>query len=183
MNSRFHMKASLIVAALLAISIANAQAMPKADYQAEKNRIGVEYKADKKACTTLKSNAKDVCSEEAKAKNKVALAELEFTYSGKPADGTKLAKAKVTSSYAVAKEKCDDQAGNAKDVCLKEAKAVEVKGLADIKMATQIGAARKDAAQEKRDADYKVAAEKCDALAGDAKSSCIQTAKTRFGKT
>lgn len=183
MNSHLHLKSSLVVAALLAVSAVHAQTMPKADYTAEKTRIGIAFKDDKKACAELKANAKDVCIEEAKAKNQVALAELAFAYSGKPADGTKLAKARVNSSYAVAKEKCDDFAGNAKDVCRKEAKAAEVKGLADIKMGTQIGAARKDAAQEKREADYKVAAEKCDALAGDAKTGCIQAAKMLFGKT
>jgi len=62
------------------------------------------------------------------------------------------------------------------------AKAVETKALADAKMGTEIGEAKKDAAVEKRDADYQVAAEKCDALAGDAKTSCIAAAKTKFGK-
>jgi hypothetical protein len=38
----------------------------------------------------------------------------------------------------VAKEKCDDQAGNARDVCRKEAKAVETKALADAKMGKQM---------------------------------------------
>ena len=42
--------------------------------------------------------------------------------------------------------------------------------------------ARVDANKDKRDADYKVAAEKCDALAGDPKAACIADAKARFGK-
>jgi len=67
-------------------------------------------------------------------------------------------------------------------VCVKEAKAVEIKALADAKMGKEIGEARKDAATDKRDADYQVAAEKCDAPAGDAKTSCIAAAKARFGK-
>ncbi len=183
MTTYFHIKASLIVAALLAASAVHSQSMPKADYKAGKARISVAYKADQKACADLKANAKDICMQEAKAKETVALAELEFSYSGKPADGIKLAKANVTSTYAVSKEKCDDQADNAKDVCLKEAKAVEVKGLANIKMGKEIGEAKKDATQDKRDADYKVAVEKCDALAGDAKTGCIQAAKAKFGKT
>lgn len=183
MNTRFHLKATLIVAALLAVSAVHAQTMPKADYKAAKARISADYKAAKATCAPLKANAKDVCMEEAKAKDKVALAELEFSYTGKPADATKLAKAKVETAYAVSKEKCDDQTGNAKDVCIKEAKAVEVKGLADIKVGKQVGEARKDAAQDKRDADYKVATEKCDALAGDLKTSCIKSAKAKFGKT
>jgi hypothetical protein len=43
--------------------------------------------------------------------------------------------------------------------------------------------ARKDAAEDKRDADYKVAVEKCDALSGAPKDSCVKDAKVRFGKT
>jgi len=39
-----------------------------------------------------------------------------------------------------------------------------------------------DANQDKRDADYKVAAEKCDTMSGDAKSSCIANAKAHYGK-
>ena len=42
---------------------------------------------------------------------------------------------------------------------------------------------KKDAAANKRDAAYAVAKEKCDAMAGDAKSNCIKDAKTRFGQS
>ena len=43
--------------------------------------------------------------------------------------------------------------------------------------------AKREAADDKRDADYKVAVEKCDALAGAAKDSCVRDAKVRYGKT
>ena len=42
--------------------------------------------------------------------------------------------------------------------------------------------ARKDAAEDKRDADYAVARERCDKFAGDAKKSCLDEAKVRYGK-
>ncbi len=67
-------------------------------------------------------------------------------------------------------------------MCVKEAKAVETKALADAKMGKQIGEAKKEASEDKRDADYKVAVEKCDAVAGDDKASCIAAAKAKFGK-
>ena len=63
------------------------------------------------------------------------------------------------------------------------AKAAETRAKADAKVSKEGNAAREDATAEKRDADYKVAAEKCDALAGDAKSACVNAAKSRFGKT
>ena len=56
------------------------------------------------------------------------------------------------------------------------------KAQADAKAAQKGTEARMDASKDKRDADYKVAAEKCDALAGDAKSSCVASAKAHFGK-
>ena len=70
-------------------------------------------------------------SNNAKAKEKVALAELEYGYTGKVGDHRKWAEVKAKSAYAVAKEKCDDLAGNPKDVCVKEAKSGLVKGNAD----------------------------------------------------
>ena len=182
MNNHFNFKASLVVAALLVLPAAQAATMNKAEYKADKARISADYKADKAACASLAGNAKDICVEEAKAKESVARAELEYSYSGKSGDQTKVLEAKAKSAYAVAKEKCDDQAGNAKDVCVKEAKAVEVKALADAKMGKQIHEARKEASEDKRDADYKVAVEKCDAMAGAAKTSCITAAKANFGK-
>lgn len=182
MNRFSKLQTALLVSTLLMIPAAQAATMNKADYGSTKARISADYKADKAACDSLKANAKDICVEEAKAKEKVARAELEFAYTGKTGDGNKLKVAKAEAAYAVAKERCDDQSGNAKDVCVKEAKAVEVKALADAKLGEEVGKARQDAAQDKRDADYKVAVEKCDALAGDAKNSCLAAAKTKFGK-
>jgi len=183
MNKQLTLKLSLVMAGLLALPLAQAASMSKADYDSAKTRIGADYKAERNACASQAGNAKDVCVEQASAKQKVARAELEYGYSGKPADQTKLKVAKAESDYSVAKEKCDDQAGNAKDVCVKEAKAVETKALADAKMGQQVGDAKVDASVAKRDADYKVAVEKCDALAGDAKASCLSAAKAAFGKS
>ena len=186
MNKNFSfktsLKASLIVAAMLALPMAQAATMDKAQYKSAKDRISAEYKTDKAACGSMSGNAKDICIEEAKGKEKVARADLEYGYTAKPADQTKLLKVKAETSYAVAKEKCDDKSGNDKDVCRKEAKALEVRALADAKMGKQIGEAKKDAAEDKNDANYKVAAEKCDAMTGDAKTSCMTAAKAKFGK-
>lgn len=183
MNKRFTLKASLLVTALLLLPVAQAQTINKTDYTAGKARLGATYKADKAACAPLSGNAKDICVEEAKAKEKVARAELEYGYSGKVSDRNKVRVAKADAAYAVARERCDDLAGNTKDVCVKEAKAAKVSALADAKMGKEIGQARTDAANDKRDADYKVAVEKCDALAGDAKTGCVSAAKATHGKT
>jgi len=142
----------------------------------------------------MSGNAKDICMQDAKGKEKVAKAEAEASYqnTAKAREAARVAQADAT--YSVAKEKCDDQTGNAKDVCVKEAKAAHVKAIADAKVdrvatATQktttekTASARKDAAEDKREADYKVAIEKCDSLGGASKDTCIKDAKQRFGKS
>ena len=178
-----HCETGIAIAAMFAASGAFAATGNKTDYQAAKDRISAEYKADKAACDKFSGNQKDICVEQAKGKEKVALAETEYNYTGKPADADKVAEAKADANYAVAKEMCDDKGGNAKDVCMTEAKSAHTKALADAKMNKKVGEARKDAADDKRDADYKIAAEKCDSLSGDAKSACVSAAKARFGKS
>ena len=177
------LQASLIIAAMMVSATAQSATMSKADHNAGKSRISAQYKADKAACADFKNNSKDVCQVEAKGKQNVALAELQYGYSGKPADQMTLLKERAQADYALAQERCDDLAGNAKDVCVKEAKAVETKALVNAKAAKDVLDINTDAAQEKRNADYAVAVEKCNAVAGDVKSNCIAAAKARFGKT
>ncbi|PZO19955.1 MAG: hypothetical protein DCF26_04405 [Burkholderiales bacterium] len=183
MTTTIHSRAVLLVGAfLLAPLLTHAATLSKAEYAAAKTTISADYKAAKAACDSLKANAKDICKEEAEATEKNARAELEFKASGKPADGIKVQTVKADGAYEVAKERCDDLAGNAKDVCGKEAKATHVAALASAKTAKATTEARVESKEDVNEAKYKVATEKCDALSGDAKSSCVQTAKKTYGK-
>lgn len=177
-----HYKMGVIAAAMIAASGAFAATGNKTDYNAAKDRIGADYKADKAACDAMSGNKKDICVEQAKGKEKIAKAEAEYSYTGKSADQNKIGVEKADAQYAVAKEMCDDKAGNDKAVCKTEATSAHTKALADAKLNKKVGEARKDAADDKRDADYKVANEKCDALAGDAKAACVSAAKSKFNK-
>jgi hypothetical protein len=173
---------------------ATAAAMSKDSRDQAYKSAEAQYKTDKESCKSLTGNAKDICMEEAKGKEKVAKAEADAAYKNTPKAREAARVARADASYNVAKEKCDDQTGNAKDVCVKEAKAAHVRAKADAKVdrvaadttqtsVEKTAAARKDAAEDKRDADYKVAIEKCDALAGAAKDNCVKDAKMRYGKS
>lgn len=177
-------KAALLAAALAlsVLPMAQAATLSKADYASGKTRIGNELTADTAACTALQRNARDICIEEAKARDKVARADLEHSYTGNPADATKARVVRAETAFDVAKERCDDSTGNARDVCIKQAHATKVRAVAAAKLAEQIKDARSNAAADILDADYKVAVEKCDAMAGDAKSACLTAAKASFGK-
>jgi len=128
------LKLSVLVACLMAFSSGYAaDKMSKDDYKAAKDKITADYKAAKSACDSQKGNAHDICEKEAQAKEKVAMAELDFNNTGKDSDRMKLEKVKAEQDYAVAKEKCEDKKGAEERACKKEAKAAEKKALADIK--------------------------------------------------
>lgn len=201
-----NLKISAIALAIgFAFSVgAMAESMSKEQYKSLEKNLEAEYKVAKAGCDSLAGNANDICVAEAKGKKNIAKAELEANY--KPSVKTRYDArvAKADADYSVAIEKCDDKAGNDKDVCVKEAKAAKVHEKADAKAqmktskanavaneksadakanATEKKAdAHKDAAADKRDADYVVAKEKCEVLAGAAKDLCMSDAKVRFGQ-
>jgi hypothetical protein len=141
-----------------------------------------EYKAAKEKCAALTGNPKDVCKQEAEAAQTRAKAEAKAQYENTPAARTSARIAIANADYDVAKTKCNALTGNDKDVCIKEAKAALVSAKADAKADKKVVAARADARSDKTEANYKVAIEKCDALAGPSKESCVATAKAQFGK-
>jgi hypothetical protein len=168
--------------------------MSKDSYTTANTNADTQYKVDKDACSSLGGNAKDICGAEAEGKHSIAKADAQAAYENTPKARETARVAHAQANYNVVIEKCDDLAGNRKDVCVKEAKAELVKGKADAKVdrvtadtrhdaATKQADARKDANADKRDAEYKVAIEKCDALAGPAKDSCVSNAKAQYGKS
>ncbi len=181
--------------AAVAVTLAfagSAFAMTKAEIKAEKSAIASQLGAASTQCKTLKANAKDICMAEAKGASKVARAELEERQSSTPKTRYNTRVAKAQSIYDVAREKCDDLAGNVKDVCVKDAKAVLVTGKANAKSDMKavdarevanekVSAARKDATEDKRDANYAAAAERCDKFSGEVKNRCVADAKASFG--
>ncbi len=176
--------AALFAAGILAATSASAaDRMSKDDYASEKDRIAAEYKADVQRCSSLSGNAKDICKAEVKGKEKSAKADAYAAYKGTDKAATDALIARADADYAVAKEKCDDLAGNPKGVCVKEAKAAHTKAKVDAKTNGKVSELRKEAVADKRDATFEVAKERCDALAGDAKTQCINEAKARFGKS
>jgi hypothetical protein len=174
-------------------TVAYSTPMSKANHSQAVKDADAQYKTDRDACSSLSGNAKDICVAEAKGKDSVAKAEADAAYKHTPKARENARIARAQATYNVAIEKCDDLAGNPKDVCVKEAKAALVKGKANANVdrvtadtsheaATKQAEARKDASADKRDADYKVAIEKCDALAGPTKDACVSNAKAQYGK-
>src|SRR5262249_23135255 len=159
---------------------AQANNYSKAVYDKAKDDVKATYKAERDGCNKMSGNAKDICVEEAKGHEKVALAQLDYNNTGKADDQAKLSEAMYEARYAVAKERCDDMAGDKKDVCQQEAKTARDKAKADTKMNKTVADAQSDADSAKMKADYQLAKERCDSMAGDTKDSCVASAKARY---
>lgn len=182
------MKKILVNLFLSAVTLGFATVAPaatddaKAAYKAAKDSATETYKAARVKCDALSGNPKNVCIEEAKAAEKRSKAEAEAQYKNTPKAHMKARIAAADADYSVAKEKCNAQSGNAKDVCIKEAKAVHTKAVVDAKSSKKISDVKSEATEDKRDADYKVAIEKCNSLAGPDKDACVATANLKYGK-
>ena len=170
---------ALAVATLTLAAGANA-AGDKTAYDSAKASAKTSYETATKACDGMSGNAKDVCVLEAKATRVKTEEEAEAAYKSTPKAREHATHEIAEANYKVAKERCDDKTGNDKDVCVKEAKAAMTKVQADAKASYKSTDAKIDAAKDKREADYKVAAERCDAMSGDAKSACVAQAKAKY---
>jgi hypothetical protein len=172
---------SMLLISAISIDV-SAATMSRDEYTSGKDRISSAYKTDRAKCDAQSGNAKDVCVAEAKANEKRAKAKLEMDYKNDAKHQLAYAEASADADYMVAKEKCSASSGNQKDVCMQEAKAARTKVIADAKQTRTTKDAIAEAKTDKRDADYKVAIERCDALSGPAKDQCVADAKGKFGK-
>lgn len=114
-------------------SMAGAQPMTKQAYDAEVAKLKASHKAEKERCDALSGNAKDICQVQAKAKHDIAKADAEAMHKNTAEARREASLKKAKAEYDVAKERCDDLAGNTKDVCVKDAKAAHEKAKASVK--------------------------------------------------
>jgi len=180
----FYSVSRAVAAAALGLTLGLAgpawSAADPASYKQAKHTADETYKSAKKACDSMSGNAKDICVAEATAARDKSKAQAEASYKGTPKAHLDARVTAAKADYKVAVERCDDKSGNDKDVCVKEAKAARDKVIADAKASRETTEARQDSTHAKQAADYKVAAEKCDALSGAAKDACIARAKSTY---
>lgn len=96
---------------------------------------------------------------------------------------------RAKAEFDVDKERCDDQKGDAKSLCVTQAEAKRDRALADVEAKKEmyearkdINEAKKDAREEKLDVTFEAEMKKCDSYAGDAKDACEVSVKQRFNK-
>lgn len=97
---------------------------------------------------------------------------------GLASDSYKAGKDKIAADYKSATAPCKTKSGNAKDVCMAEAKGQQKVAKAELAATYQPTAnSQYEVSIAKAEADYDVAKEKCDDQAGAAKDACVKEAK------
>ena len=92
------------------------------------------------------------------------------------------ARKEAKTRYDAALAKCDRLDGNQADVCEQRAEANYTKEKAAAEARRDSAEAGQEGAAKSSEADYKVAKEKCDSLAGSSKDYCLEQAKQRYGR-
>ena len=101
-----------------------------------------------------------------------------FAAEGLSSDGYKAGKDKIAADYKSASAPCKTMSGNAKDICMAEAKGKEKVAKAELEATYKPTAKHQyEVSIAKAEADYDVAKQKCDDQAGAAKSACVKDAK------
>jgi hypothetical protein len=95
-----------------------------------------------------------------------------------PKDQYKSEKQRIEKEAKAAKDKCKDMKGNAKDICMAEAKGQEKVAKAELELKNKdTPKNRYDVAAAKADMEHDIAREKCDEMKGKEKEACQKDAK------
>lgn len=100
----------------------------------------------------------------------------------------KAAKKSATETYKIARAKCNALNGNAKDVCIKEAKAAEKHGKAEAEAqytavtSNKINEIRLAEVERKRNTDYNNAIGNCESYLGVTNDACVARINSKYGK-
>jgi hypothetical protein len=92
-------------------------------------------------------------------------------------------KERLEANYEVAKRKCDTYSGNAKDICMAEAKGRLKVSKTELEERHQDSPkARYNVRMARAEAEFDVAKQKCDNRAGAQKDACLQEAKAAYAR-
>lgn len=109
-----------------------AQRLNISEFRAEKTRLGAQIQTEQARCDQHAGNMRDICREEARAKELVALAELTLAHTGTSQAREQVRIVKLDTAYYVARVKCNGREGVDKRACTRDAQEMRIKGEADL---------------------------------------------------
>jgi len=190
MKRNSHMNRSKLLVAMMGVAAmmafdptASAETtQARTAYTAALDHASLQYKGASAKCEPMAGHDKDMCAVEAKAVEKRAKASAEADYKGTIESRTNSQIANADADFMVAEVACDTEAGQQKDVCVKQAQATQVKRVSAAKAHKTAVDAQAGARDDTREAQYKVEIAKCDAMSGPEKVICVSSAESTYGK-
>jgi len=120
-------------------TVAGAEDMTYAQYESEEKDLGARLEEAGTRCDAYVANARDVCLAEARGRQSVARAELRAQYQPGARNLRRVLRARADAIYAVAIERCDDEKGEDKIACVREAEVTRVRSLAEPRESALLG--------------------------------------------
>ena len=139
------------------------------------------YTADARQCRQGGAT-RAVCLAQAKAEYKKATAEAVAHWRNTAQARTDARIAAADADHDVARARCKAGSGQAQSACLRLAKEERMAATADAKSDLRVTEARNRDREERKKAYYRVARDKCDALAGAAKEACMTLARAQYSE-
>jgi hypothetical protein len=185
----------MVAVTALASTGAWAQAAPQSaeEYKAAVSRAEADYRVARERCNTSAGTTKAICVAEAKAAEKRAKADAMVAHKNTDQSRIDARVEYAEADYMVAKERCREQGGNARDICMEEARAAETKAKADAKADAKASATADSAAKDSSPNEEAVqsretppaaatgeraaARAQCDQMSGNAREECISAAE------
>lgn len=129
-----------VILSLAAWGISAAVDMPStlmspADYNAAKRGIETQTRITYARCRLHKEASREICRAEAKAAERVKIADLQAKYHGTVAAAEEARMAKVQASYDLARARCGIKDESKQQDCLQAARDQNARALADARLA------------------------------------------------
>ena len=132
--------ARALIMAILPVAATVSAAEPT--YVAELDRIEADFRVARERCDDVRGHLGNVCVAEARAVRRIAKAELEARGKGTPKSWYDARIARAEAEFEVAKERCGERAGHAREQCIAEARAAEARAKANARQARSEAEAR-----------------------------------------
>lgn len=182
--------AAVTLAAAGALQVAHA-GIGKDAVKTAQQRIATQAEADAKACRRLQGTARDVCVLQAKAREKIARAELEARVKPGPQAEQQVKEIRADAEYAIARKRCENVTGQAADRCVGQAKAVREAAVRQAKVEkveklNELKAAAEEPRQERHAQTlaerYKAEKARC-GMMGTERDRCMADLQRRYPKS
>ena len=193
MQFRTHQVLAMVLAGMFASAC---MAMDRGAYQSAEKSIEARVKAEQAHCERWSGDAKDVCQKDAQGREKIAKAELEAYRQPSASTDFKVREAYAETNLEVSKKSCDGLHDRARKICVEDAQAEHSRAMGHAKIAQEaqrydnkpgerrakVAEARREAAKDRRQAEFKAVEARCEWLHDHAKEHCIADAKRAFGQ-